>query len=183
MRSLHSIRSFILFLLVCATPVVLVGCDSGGSNGGDSGGTGSNNDTFSITEGRFTATVNGGETASGGALFGVDSEANEFLIYMLAKEKTDNDISNPWTEVIILDRDDPTAPSQTGPDSFTRWDMNSPDFGKFYGGPDGTVTITAVSSSELKGDFDLQINGNTVVGSFTAKPTDEMSRVRCAPKC
>lgn len=200
MNVLPSLRSLGLLTLLCVAPLLLLACDSGGSNGGDSNSndvTGANDDTFSIvSEGSFSATITkdgNTNTVSGGALFGEGEDTftggAAFVIYMLAGEKQTDDgtVSGDWAEIVIGDRNDVSAPTQTGSDAFNAWNVSQIGLGPllFSSGQEGSLTITSVSDSELKGEFELLgLEGETVAeGTFTAKPTANMAQVQCAPDC
>ena len=157
---------------------------------GDGGST-----SFSVNEGSFTLTIteNGTETEiSGGAVFGIGSEASTFdneafVIYMLDGEKTldeEGNVVGDWSELIIRDSDDVEIPS-TGTTDISRWDFSSRTLASSYGSDGGTVEITSSSDSQLEGTFSFEasLGGATVSGSFTAERTQQANQVICAPGC
>lgn len=200
---MHRFRfPFLPVLLILTFPFLLLACDSGGANdnGGedDTGG-----DTFSLSEGSFSATIteDGTETdVSGNAVYGAatdidpgnDNIASEngeaFIIYLLEGEKVvedDGDISlaEEGTE-IILSREDPTRPG-TGTTSLDRWTLLNRTPNISGGSSGGTVDITTASDGTLEGTFEVELGiaGLSVQGSFTAEETDDVYTVICAPGC
>jgi len=199
MRRLQSsVSTFILRLVLLAVPVLLLSCDSGGSNG-DEGNSGS--DSFSLSDGTFSATVTddgSDNNVSGNAVFGIatdidpgnddiaERDGEAFIIYLLDGQKSlddDGEVQIDGTE-IILSREGSSSPG-TGSISLDRWSLSSRDLRLGAGSSGGSVEITSAGDGTLEGTFSVEsaLGGTSIQGSFTAQRADDIDRVVCAPAC
>jgi hypothetical protein len=181
-----NLRSTLFLAVMGLACLPLLASDTGNTSG-------VNDNSFSLNKGQFTMTVteDGTETTfSGGAVFGIGSEAwvgqEAVVVYMLEGAKKLNDdgqVVGEWTEMILWDRENVEIPSQ-GDWNVSRLTMRSRTIRSSYGASSGTVEVTSVSDSTLKGTFAFSVpSGATIEGTFTADRTDRANRVICAPDC
>lgn len=189
-------RAFVL-LLAFALVGSLSACDSSGDDGDSEGGVPEPGgaDEFSLDRGSFSASVTyEGATSdvSGGSVFGVNEEEDEFTIFMLSGTK-EQSFSSQHTQITITTPEPFTlAPGSyeigSSVDGF-RGSADIPD-ASFGGGP-GSLTIERASDDEIEGSFSFTDPLRTpdeepsaeFEGTFTAKRDDNISETVCRPNC